>query len=188
MDRAGFDPRYNPEFQRGFDPAVHTGPETSSQTHERIPSVDTPPVPRIPPVPVPAPGAQNRDAAASPVAAETEADDAVAPAADEHVSPWRNPYIIVLLIVGVVLLAAGVGAFRWSIEQVYAGQFGFGDDDAGARETWLAAQVAWGLSPLLAFAGVLTLIGVAFFIALTWRPYRRPTDEYGDLDDIDTVR
>lgn len=182
MDRAGFDPRYNPEFQRGFDPAVHSGPETSQDTHERIPSIDQPP--RIPPVPVPVPGGSAREDVAA--TAGTEAEEIAADESDDVVSPWKNPYIIVLTVLGVAMLAIGIGGFRWSVEQVYAGQFGFAGEEDAARDGWLAAQVAWGLTPLLALAGVLTLVGVGFFIAMTWRPYRRAgDDEYGDFDDID---
>ena len=186
MDRAGFDPRYSPEFQRGFDPAVHDGPAATSETHERIPSIPEPVPPRIPPVP----GSSPRDVVPPPQRPETDGEGPAAdvgPQLDDiPVPPWRNPYLVVLTILGVVLLAIGVSTFRWSVEQVYRGQFGFGGEDDEARETWLAAQVAWGLSPLLAFSGLATLIGVVFFLAINWRSYRRPADEeFGDLGDID---
>lgn len=181
MDRAGFDPRYNPEFQRGFDPAVHNGPATSPQTHERIPAIPEPVMQRATPAPV------QRDVISPPPLPDAEADEFAEPADEVRVSPWRNPWIIVLTIVGLVLLAAGVGAFRWSVEQVYMGQYGFTSDNAEARDAWLSAQIAWGLSPLLALAGVLTLVGVIFFVAVTWRTHRPRADEYGDIDDIDSV-
>lgn len=191
MDRAGFDPRYSPEFQRGFDPAVHDGPAATSETHERIPTGSNPPAPRVPPIP-PAPGSLQSDVVLPPPRPEAEGSGSAVDAADGEaellVPPWRNPYLVVLTILGVVLLAIGVSAFRWSVEQVYQGQFGFGGEDDEARDAWLAAQVAWGLAPLLALAGVLTLIGVIFFIAMTWRAYRRPIDdEYGDIEDFDSV-
>ena len=183
MDRAGFDPRYNPEFQRGFDPAVHNGPATSPQTHERIPAIPEPVAQRVPPPPA------QGDLVPPPPLPDGDAEEFAEPAEEVRVSPWRNPWVIVLTIVGLILLAAGVGAFRWSVEQVYMGQYGFASEDSEAREAWLSAQVAWGLSPLLALAGVLTLLGVIFFVAVTWRPHRaRTDDEYGDFDDIDVVR
>lgn len=191
MDRAGFDPRYSPEFQRGFDPAVHDGPAATSETHERIPATSDPSDPRVPPAP-PAPGSAPREVVPPPQRADAEGDHAAVDTADGVTEmpepPWKNPYLVVLTILGVVLLAIGVSAFRWSVEQVYQGQFGFGGENDEARDAWLAAQVAWGLAPLLALAGLLTLIGVVFFIAVTWRAYRRPAeDEYGDVEDIDSV-
>ena len=179
MDRAGFDPRYNPEFQRGFDPAIHTGPETSQETHERIPSPPGTVLPRIPPVPAPA-----ADRVASPPAdgAQTAEAPSDAAAIDRDISPWRNPYVIVLALIGVVLLAAGVGAFRWSVGQVYGGAaYDSGATQAEMEEAMLTAQLAWGLSPLLALAGALTLVGVLFFVALRWRPRRvQVEDEWAD--------
>ena len=191
MDRAGFDPRYSPEFQRGFNPAVHDGPATNSETHERIPELPEGAAPRLTSVP---PQPSSSDVGLVPQPPRPEPGDGAAAVdgagtVDEiAVPPWRNPYLVVLTILGVVLLATGISAFRWSVEQVYRGQFGFGGEDEQAREAWLAAQVAWGLSPLLAFAGVMTLIGVIFFIAITWGSYRRPVDdESGDIGDVDQV-
>lgn len=178
MDRSGFDPRYNPEFQRGFDPAVHVSPAATAETHERI----QPPTERGRPAPIlPAPPVLQVQPPATDAGAAVEDD--VDDVDDSAASPWRNPYIIALTVIGVVLIAAGIGAFRWSVEQVYGGRAGFvSDDEEGIAEAWLAAQLAWGLSPLLALAGVLTLLGVGFFVAVRWQPRRRPED--GDYDDL----
>ncbi|MBG6237409.1 nitrogen fixation-related uncharacterized protein [Mycetocola sp. CAN_C7] len=189
MDRAGFDPRYSPEYQRGFDPAVHDGPAASPLTHERIPVVEerrrVRPTP-IPPVPAPAPAASTMPGAGFfgeldidyPTTGNDDVTDAVA---ETPVSPWRNPYLVALTVIGVVLLAAGIGAFRWSVEQVYGAQFGFvSEPDENAEQTYLTAQIVWGLSPLLALAGVLTLLGVVFFVALHWAPRSARDDDDGD--------
>jgi hypothetical protein len=194
MDRAGFDPRYSPEFQRGFDPAAHEGP-ASVESHERIEPVPEPiapvPVPivrRVPPAPTDARTAPEQSATAW-------ADDMFQPAeapASGHpgeepafsalpASPWRNPYLITLTVAGVVLIASGIGAFRWAVRQVFGGAaYASEASQADMEEAMLAAQLAWGLSPLLALAGVLTLLGVFFFVAWRWRPRRRFADDEAD--------
>ncbi|GHD45867.1 hypothetical protein D9V29_08250 [Mycetocola manganoxydans] len=182
MDRTGFDPRYSPEFQRGFDPALHDGPSATAQTHERIGTVPAPPARWIPPIPT-----AGSDAGESVDRVSTEngmPGDAAAGDPDTvelPVSPWRNPYLIALTVLGVVLLGGGIAAFRWSVNQVYGGAMNApGATQAEAEEAMLLSQLAWGLSPLLALAGVLTLLGVFFFAASRWRPQRR----WGD-DDVE---
>jgi hypothetical protein len=96
-------------------------------------------------------------------------------------SPWRNPYLVALTIVGVVLVAGGIGAFRWAVKQVFGGAvYESGGTEGDMQEAMLVTQLAWGLSPLLALAGVLTLLGVFFFAAWRWLPQRRYTDNEAD--------
>ncbi|WP_411720361.1 hypothetical protein [Mycetocola sp.] len=192
MDRAGFDPRYSPEFQRGFDPSVHDGISAPTEPHERIEPVPDPitPVPkpvvrRVPPAPTDS----------SDQSAMAWADDmfrsADVPASERNgeepgpsalpVSPWRNPYLVALTVAGVVLIAGGIGAFRWAVKQVFGGAvYESGATEEDMQEAMLAAQLAWGLSPLLALAGALTLLGVFFFAAWRWRPRRRHADDDPD--------
>jgi hypothetical protein len=172
MDRAGFDPRYSPEFQRGFDPAVHDGPPAAAESPERMDPVSEPVVRRIPPAPMAAAPGQTA-AAPTDDRAQAFGDEAGDEPVQDSVpmSPWRNPYLIALTVLGVVLVAVGIGAFRWSVSQVYGGAaYEGGATQEEMQDAMLAAQVAWGLSPLLALAGVLTLVGVFFFVAWRWRP------------------
>jgi hypothetical protein len=189
MDRAGFDPRYSPEFQRGFDPAVHEEIAAPTEQHEHVQPRPITPVPepimrRIPPAPVDAAEGSEQSATAG-------ADDMFRPAespdqerSDEEAapvvpaSPWRNPYLVALSVAGLVLIAGGIGGFRWSLKQVFSGAvYGSGASEGGMPEAMIAAQLAWGLSPLLALAGVLTLLGVFFFVAWRWSPQRRFVDD-----------
>src|SRR5690606_29069285 len=103
------------------------------------------------------------------------------------VSPWRNPYLIALTVLGVVLLGGGIAAFRWSVNQVYGGAYSGNTTEADAQEAMLLGQLAWGLSPLLSLAGVLTLLGVFFVVALRWRPRPRWADEEFEEQGDDAV-
>ena len=188
MDRTGFDPRYSPEFQRGFDPALHDGPSVTAQSHERIDTVSAPVARRIPPAP-----AAGSDGVGS--AGDTQAEngmprDAVVEdpgTATLPVSPWRNPYLIGLTVLGVVLVGGGIAAFRWSVSQVYGGAYAGNQTEADAQEAMLLGQLAWGLSPLMSLAGMLTLLGVFFVVALRWRPRRQWAEDELNPAVVDDV-
>ncbi|MET4637739.1 hypothetical protein [Mycetocola sp. 2940] len=177
MDGAGFDPRYSPEFQRGFDPAADDADESpvSAETGpvERVPVPPT--VRRIPPAP-----AARDSAEAGAVLSGPEFEESTAGTSGEPelpASPWRNPYLVALTVAGIALVVVGIGAFRWAVSQTYGGQmFGDGVSDEEMQEAMIASQLAWGLAPLLTLAGVLTLLGELFFVAHRWRP-RRALDE-----------
>lgn len=187
MDRAGFDPRYSPEFQRGFDPAAGdavTG-EAPAATGSlgQIASVP-PPVRRIPPAPATEPDTPQADADLSELGFEESTETpGEAEAQEAPASPWRNPYIVGLIVAGLALVAVGIGAFRWAVSQVYGGtMFLDGASEEEMQEAMLASQLAWGLSPLLTLAGVLTLLGVLFFVAHRWRPRNGLPGDDGDGD------
>jgi hypothetical protein len=172
MDRAGFDPRYSPEFQRGFDPSGRQGSPAGPEPDERIEPVPEPVVRRIPQAPTTGTPGQTATAGIDDTVLPGEAPGGgQGPESPLPVSPWRNPYLSTLTIVGVVLLAGGVGAFRWAVSQVYGGAvYEGGTSEEEMREAMLAAQLAWGLAPLFALAGTLTLLGVFFFVAWRWMP------------------
>jgi hypothetical protein len=105
---------------------------------------------------------------------------------DEEVEAplWRNPYLITLAVLGVVLTVGGVSLFRWAVDQVYTGQYmGVDSSTSDARQDWLWVQVAWGLAPLLAIAGALTVLGIFFFLATKWSPRRRDDSDADDEFD-----
>jgi hypothetical protein len=201
MDRAGFDPRYSPEFQRGFDPAVHEEIAAPTERPEHVQPVPITPVPepvvrRIPPAPVDAAGSSEQSATAwaedtfRPAESPDQERSGEEAAPVVPASPWRNPYLIALTVAGLVLVASGIGAFRWAVKQVFSGEvYRAGGSEEDIQEAMLAAQLAWGLSPLLTLAGVLALLGVFFFAAWRWSPRRRIDDDdsdaasYGSISD-----
>jgi hypothetical protein len=67
---------------------------------------------------------------------------------------------------------------------VYTGQYmGVDSSTSDARQDWLWVQVAWGLAPLLAIAGALTVLGIFFFLATKWSPRRRDDSDADDEFD-----
>lgn len=184
MDRAGFDPRYSPEFQRGFAPSVNEAPASTAEAVEGIAPVARPVAQRIPPAPITPPPA--RQVLPGQAAEDTggfgqePADGGPAPDTLPG-SPWRNPYIVALTVLGVVLIGGGIAAFRWSVGQVFGGTiYESGASVEEMEEAMLAAQLAWGLAPLLTLAGVLTLLGVFFFVAWRWQPRLRRVEDDND--------
>ncbi|GGF05510.1 hypothetical protein [Mycetocola zhadangensis] len=187
-DAREFDPRYSPEFQRGYEPASRELPREQRELQElraeRLsrPRIAPMPVASVSPV-VDTAGGQSNPAdglTADPLDEPDERNDAD----EESEAPlWRNPYLITLAILGVVLTVGGVTLFRWSVDQVYTGQYMTGTQ-ADARQDWLWVQVAWGLAPLLAIAGALTVLGIFFFLATKWSPRRRD-DDASTVDEFD---
>ncbi|RWZ52868.1 hypothetical protein ELQ90_02710 [Labedella phragmitis] len=243
-DQGGIDPRHDPIFQRGYDPAVHGGPRDevpvpstrrsrarrdadldlfappSSQSPDasgtaapggvppesrpRWGSDDPlpPPVAERPTRMVPPPGAPAEEepedflARAPKVADAGEArsnprtesrDTDAAPTA-----PWRNPYLLGLVIGGAVLAVAGFQMFRAALETIYVdfAQTGFifgggdtgSDEDADPTAELVSMQLGWSLGPLLFVVGLAAILAVVIFVAVRWRPVGR-ADERGPAAD-----
>lgn len=191
-DGQGFDPRYNPEFQRGYEPRsrdqIDERLEQAQPARDRVRAPrERPGAQRVAPMPVaPAPEpAISRSEAIDPLDSmealfSHEPNEEDQPA---EVPPWRNPYLIALTAIGVVLTIAGLSIFRWAVSQMYSGQVmgGTGADDA--QQDWIWVQVAWGMAPLLTISGVLTVIGVIFFLAVKWKPRKSDIDDTDDEQD-----
>jgi hypothetical protein len=186
-DARDFDPRYSPEFQRGYEPASRRIPDEQRERLElRRERTERP---RVAPMPV-APVSQRTVARDEPRGSADSATSVEELFSDEHddvdddieVPVWRNPYLITLAILGVVLTIGGVSLFRWAVDQVYTGTFTGGP--GAANESWLWVQVAWGIAPLLAIAGAFTVLGLFFYLATTWKPRRRDHSENSD-DEFD---
>ncbi|MCP2032534.1 hypothetical protein L1277_002637 [Okibacterium sp. HSC-33S16] len=193
-DARNFDPRYSPEFQRGYESVGRQIPDDQRERLElrrertersRVAPMPVAPAPvrgsgdgRGPTVPDGSPYPADATASVEELFSDADAGEAL----DEEIDAplWRNPYLITLAILGVVLTIGGVSLFRWAVDQVYTGQF-TGGPGAEARESWLWVQVAWGIAPLLAIAGAFTVLGLFFYLATTWKPRRR--DQTEGIDD-----
>ncbi len=166
--KANIDPRFDPAFQRGFDPAT--------PIRERVPD----PTPR-PTAPVEAPPASIPEPArlVAPTAARTplpaaelgdgepvimtvqDADEPDREPAPES-SQARNPFLIVLAIVAVVLVAVGVWLFVQSGNE-------FNSREVRSQGDYMSLDATIHMAPFVALLGAATAIGVLFLFAAKWR-------------------
>lgn len=169
-ENARFNPRYRPEFQRGYDPEAHDA--TVERADARITPSGTSPAEAREPNPDPDADAESDGNELGDGVQVGEGDTvAVGPqasAATSRSSLWRNPYIIVLLIVGVLLVAGGLQLYFRSVDWMYGAPGAYGP----TPEDMVTLQVLWGLAPVLMTAGMFVLIGVGFFAASRWRSPR----------------
>jgi hypothetical protein len=174
-DRPTIDPRYDPAFQRGFTGEVETGqhphgavrathpPTTNPQAQT---SVNDGPARRAEPL---------ADAAVPPAyaVAPTE-DDSDDPAVVDELAVeeaparplTRNPFILVLTLLGAALVVAGVS---WAI----SGRSTMTDSGslASERDYWFVQAALLG-APVTIAAGVLIIAGVLFMFAHAWNRAR----------------
>lgn len=230
----GLDPRHDPIYQRGYDPAVHgsgTAPgdaEPSRRSRARRTADEqlfappgAPPRERPASRPEQAPTTsgpadasaappQNRIAPPdwSPFAAPREGDsqsiaggdrptgvgdsDRVVVEGGAHpherdrpdvgsdprsLPPWRNPYLVGLVVGGVILTLVGFQMFRAALGTIYV-DFARGgilyeemtsEDGPDPRGELIAMQIGWSLGPILFALGIATLVAVVVFVAVRWR-------------------
>lgn len=153
MADPGFDPRFDPAFQPGFDPSRH--PSGMKDVTTRVPTA-SPTSPEVEPGAaafVSAPSVS----APSGAAAEMSAVPADLPARARR----RNPLIILLWIMSVVLVASGVYGLRLVADRVkdLGSSGGFGEAD------YYLMQAYTVLAPLLIALGIATAIGTIFLLA-----------------------
>jgi hypothetical protein len=179
-DQPKIDPRYDPAFQRGFTGEVETGrhphgairatqPPTQAQAQPSTQAPSAEPAPRR--------AAPLADAAVPPAYEvwPDETDDAefardeVVEADEAPARPLtRNPFIIVLGLLGAALVVAGGS---WAI----AGRATMTDTGslASERDYWYVQAALVG-APVTIAAGVLIIAGVLFMFANAWN-HARPT-------------
>ena len=177
---SGFDPRYDPSFQRGYQPR----PGEQAQTRVRADSPDSAyrrpssllqrPQPEVP-------DELRYDDDLPPVdprpvlPREPQADlDAPAPATAVVVgpgfldrldtSPRRNPFILALWITGAGFVLLGIVLYCISVTSSYSGPTP--SSDVGSL---VFAQLGWMLAGPLITVGLLTLVGLLFLTALAGR-------------------
>lgn len=188
-DDGAFDPRYDPSFQRGYQPQPGERPRTRVRTDApdsayRRPSSLLDAGTRPPAEPRP----EQRDydyavvRASDMVAPTADAVDAL-PAAMEpepalvvaapgvldrlEVNPKRNPLILTLWIVGAGFVVLGIVLYCISVTASYSGPTP--SSDVGSL---VFAQLGWMLAGPLITVGLLTLVGLLFLTALAGRRTR----------------
>lgn len=142
---AGVDPRFDPVFQRGYDPDRHrtrVRPPAPVEPVEREPVVTTAPPPAAPRGEPEAPPAES------------------APPEEEYLPPRRNPFRLALLLGSLAAIAGSVVVlWRRIAQDPYGGYGGYGGD---------VGQVFYQQFSDALFAPLLTggLLGLILWIAI----------------------
>ena len=157
---AGVDPRFDPLFQRGYDPSKHG--ERRPHTAPRLSTGPTPVAPIRDAAPV---DTENADAPAA-----APAPGPVPPAEADLTLRARNPYRLALLIVSIVSIGAAALMIWYRVgEDVYYGGFSGTNQELLFRSQLIAALPV----PLLT-GGVL---GVTLWLAIGAMAHRGRVDE-----------
>jgi hypothetical protein len=168
----GVDPRFDPAFQRGFDPSIPIEeyvPDPQPRTVAAptviaapviaapVAAATQPPLPKPEPAAVPAPQAV--------VGAVDDVDDEPAVAIDADASPARNPFLLFLGIIAIALVAAGIWLFIRSGDA-------FNSKEVRSQGDYMSLDASIHSAPFIALLGGATAIGVLFFFASKWRRRR----------------
>ena len=170
-DRPKIDPRYDPAFQRGFTGEVETGQHPHGAVRATHPPTQSPAQTPVADTP------QRRaeplaDASVPPAYAVAPADDETDDAAviqDEVEAEelparplTRNPFLVVLALLGAALIVAGIS---WAI----TGRATMTDSGslASERDYWYVQASLLG-APVTIAAGLLIIAGVLFMFAHAW--------------------
>jgi hypothetical protein len=161
------DPRFDPAFQRGFDPSIPIEeyvPDPQPRTVAAptviaapVAAATQPPLPKPEPAAVPAPQAV--------VGAVDDVDDEPAVAIDADASPARNPFLLFLGIIAIALVAAGIWLFIRSGDA-------FNSKEVRSQGDYMSLDASIHSAPFIALLGGATAIGVLFFFASKWHRRR----------------
>jgi len=165
--KSDLDPRFDPAFQRGFDPATPVTPPVRSARSTPA----APPVVRVGPPPAqPVPENSDRrppESAASetapaelPSATLDAEQQPAAPGAES--APGRNPFLLILGVVAVILVGVGI----WLFMQAGAG---FNSREVRSQGDYFSLSATIQVAPFISLLGVATAIGVVFVFAAKWR-------------------
>lgn len=163
-EKPGLDPRYDPAFQRGFDPGAGADAQRPAVAFAPTPitRVSPPPAGRGPSSSAPAePGGPGQNTAASGAPAASEAADAPAVIAVGR-APWRNPFVVALAVIGVVSIALGVFVVQYAMRESEGGQLLFTQGGYVLMQSLVLA------APLAICTGVLILSAVLVMFAVHW--------------------
>ncbi|GAA4137129.1 hypothetical protein [Leifsonia shinshuensis] len=187
----GIDPRYDPQFQRGYRPQ----PGERARTRLRPAPAPAPSLPErahddedrapaeaaalsIAPVAMP----RAVSAPAQPPAAEAALEREAVRAAPApgildrlELSPRRNPLMLALWLIAGGFVVLGIVLYSVSVSLSYTGSTP--STDVGSL---VISQLGWMLAGPLITVGLLTLVGLLFLTALAGRGRRRPPDQEAD--------
>lgn len=168
-EAAGFDPRFDPAFQPGYrPPAVEPG------RFDALRAALTGQAARAAPSPGSNPPADASGTAVDPGSAGTDrtvgadrpdAGDAAAAAPESAAEPQRrNPFVLVLWVIGALFTLTGIGAMRWSFALTEGLQTSTTASQADFQLSYMVQQSA----PLLIVLGLAVATSTVFLHALIW--------------------
>jgi hypothetical protein len=158
--RQQFDPRFDPAFQRGFDPATPVAASIPAPrpvdpvAQARVTA--TPPAPPVQQASPPAVAPDSTDALISSYLDAPETGEA------DPSAPGRNPFLFALGIVAIVLVVAGI----WLFVQSGAA---FNSRQVRSQGDYMSLDATIHMAPFIALLGGATAIGVLFVFAARWR-------------------
>ena len=158
---AGLDPRFDPAFQRGFDQSTPIEHYVPASVPRKRPEVTLPVVPAARADEAsPSEDSPTENAAATPVS--LDAAESPTQSVAEDVSSTRNPYLLVLLIVAVVLIVVGVILFVQTGNE-------FNSSEVQSQGDYMSLNATIEMAPFISLLGGATLIGVLFVFAVRYR-------------------
>lgn len=106
--------------------------------------------------------------------------------------PWKNPYLVGLVIGGAVLALVGFQMFRAALETIYVdfaqsgviyGETSGAEDTPDPSAELVSMQIGWSIGPLLFILGIAAILAVLVFVAVRWRPVAKaPARQEGEPD------
>jgi hypothetical protein len=176
------DPRFDPAFQRGFDPSTQVDERVPIAEPRRAPlsgssAVSGAPTPIAAPakiIPLQAPPRPPVAQRSTPSAATTPAtsddvvrlDESTEPEdVTDDANPTRNPFLLALGIIAVVLVAVGI----WLFDQTGDA---FNSREVRSQGDYMTLVATIQMAPFIALLGGATAIGVIFMFAAKWRRRR----------------
>lgn len=187
----GFDPRFSPAFQRGYDQVVNeqlaapaTAPAAPVAAPVRVPTAvpvaSAPAAPTYAAVPTYAAAPTNAAPPAPPVAvtppsqasavvveSSADAENLATPAATARPSmltQLRNPFVIALGIVAVLLLGVSSAMLGWAREA------SIDESMVNGQADWFLIQTLMALAPILLTLGIGSIVAALVVLAVRWRP------------------
>jgi len=170
-DNSEFDPRFDPAFQRGFEGEVTRRAPQPTAYLPSNPVRQAPAAATVPGYATVQPGVVAQGGvtdALSPAAPGRALDDepatvtAVVPETEaEYAAPGRNPFLIGLTVISVVLVLGGLAGLQWLRGRFLA-------PDIATELDFVTVQAATTGLVIVIGLGLATAIGVLFVHAARW--------------------
>jgi|SRR5690554_1585343 len=165
MSEGTIDPRYDPRFQRGFSGSAAAAPAPApASAPVRAPTAPPPAARTVVPAAGPAPSVPEplpSSAGASGITVEVLGGEPPSAPGERRF----NPFILLLWLAAPALIAAGSWVGYFAMQAQYSGM-------VGMQEAALYQFLVWTVAPPAVTAGLLTIVGLLFWHAASFRRAR----------------